>query len=222
MLSIDTNIKSGKNAGNRELDILFGSRTRVDVLWAFIGNPDRNFGPRELERICKRPYEEVRRITAQLYDIGLVRMRANGVKESSGQQGEIIHRAYYLNKNHPWVKPLRLLLEREFGVIKEIENKLKELESISVAFVIGSFARGEQKPESDVDLVVIGKHSLEILVEPLSEVERRMDREIQIFTYTPSDWRKKLKQKDHFAVSIMETEKIFLVGNDERLAGISS
>jgi predicted nucleotidyltransferase len=222
MQSIDTKLESSHKSGHWELDIIFGSSTRVKVLWAFISNPETFFGPRDLERICKRSYEDVRRVTSQLYTLGLIRARLTGTNEPSEQQSTIIHHPFCLNKNHPWIKPLRVLLERELGIVKAVEEKLNELGDISVAFIFGSFARGEQRPESDVDLVVIGGHTLETLVEPISEVEERINREVQLFTYTPREWRRKVKARDHFVVSMMETEKVFLVGSDERLAGITS
>jgi predicted nucleotidyltransferase len=124
---------------------------------------------------------------------------------------------YYLNKSNPWIPPLRTLLECAIGGLEVLREKLLELDGIEVAFVYGSFATSEQSPDSDIDLAVIGEQTLETLSEPVREVERRIGREISPVAYTPEVWRKKFLARSYFSVELMQSPKIFLVGDNSVL-----
>jgi predicted nucleotidyltransferase len=48
----------------------------------------------------------------------------------------------------------------EDGVIEKIYNTLKEFESVQEVWIFGSRARGDFKPTSDIDLVLVS-HNLD-------------------------------------------------------------
>jgi predicted nucleotidyltransferase len=50
---------------------------------------------------------------------------------------------------------------------------------ISIAFVYGSLARQEEKTESDIDLMVVGKARLEELIAQLTDIEPLRGRTIK-------------------------------------------
>ncbi len=229
MQSKDSNNQSGNAAQSkparrprRDIDILFGSGTRVDVLWTFMQHPDEWLGPREIQRMTGRPYEDVRRASIQLCtELGLLNFRVTGTSESQEKRRKAVHRPFRLNSRHPLIKPLRMLFEHSIGALKVLEDWLTELGGIEVAFIFGSFAVSEQRPESDIDLVIIGKHTLDSIIGAVSKVEKRTGRELQVFTYSPAEWFKKVKAGDHFPVSLMEATKIFLVGDNAKLEEIT-
>jgi predicted nucleotidyltransferase len=90
-------------------------------------------------------------------------------------------------------------------------------DSIALAFVYGSVARGEEKSDSDIDLMVIGKVSLEDVVGKLSSVEASLRRAVNPTLFSPSEFKRKLASANHFLNSVVRGDKIFLIGDEDEL-----
>ena len=60
-------------------------------------------------------------------------------------------------------------------------------ERINVAFVYGSFARQEEQPTSDVDLMVIGRVGLAELAPALRKAEETLLRPVNPSIYAPEE-----------------------------------
>jgi predicted nucleotidyltransferase len=202
----------------REIDWLFGSGTRVDVLWAFLQNPDEWLGSRDLEKLTGKSQSDCRRNMIILYSIGLIEPR---MVRSETELPSARRRPYRLRNRHPWIPTLRMLLETSIGSLSILSEAIKKLPDIDIAFIYGSFATSEQRPDSDIDLMVIGKHSLMTLAEPMSVVEKRIGREINYIANSPEDWQNKFKERNHFVASLMAAPKIFIVGDADKLEKIT-
>jgi predicted nucleotidyltransferase len=88
---------------------------------------------------------------------------------------------------------------------------------IRVAFVFGSIARGEEKSGSDVDLMVIGQLGLRDLSGLLSGIEEKIGREVNPHVLHEDEFRKRIRTKEHFVSSVMESPKIFIIGSQDEL-----
>jgi predicted nucleotidyltransferase len=86
-----------------------------------------------------------------------------------------------------------------------------------VAFVFGSIASGEEKAGSDVDLMVIGQLGLRDLSRLLSGIEEKIGREVNPHVLREEEFRKRIRAKEHFASSVMESPKIFIIGSEREL-----
>jgi len=234
---IDIELTSSNNGlpapietSEREIDWLFGSGTRVDVLWCFLQNPDEWLGSRDLEKLTGRSQSDCRRNMKILSNLGLIKNVRSGhcapqdlgtVLTTIEKEIRLFGNRFILNKNHPWIPPLRMLLEKSIGGLRILSEAVRKLPDIDVAFVFGSFSTSEQTPLSDIDLMVIGKHSLMTLAEPIAEVEERIGRDIQIIAYSPEEWQNKFKERNHFVASLMGSPKIFIVGDAVKLEKIT-
>jgi predicted nucleotidyltransferase len=116
---------------------------------------------------------------------------------------------------------MRSLLAKTAGVFHLLENALTPLvKDIEFAFVYGSFARGEEKAESDVDLLVVGETTLDDLLTQLSPVERSLRRPINPTIYAREELRTKLHSGNHFLRAIQSAQLTFLVGNEDEFRAI--
>ena len=88
---------------------------------------------------------------------------------------------------------------------------------IRVAFVFGSIASGEEKADSDVDLMVIGQLGLRDLSRLLSGIEEKIGREVNPHVLPEEGFRKRIRAKEHFVSSVMESPKIFVIGSQREL-----
>ena len=73
---------------------------------------------------------------------------------------------------------------------------------VSEAYLFGSFARGEQTPNSDIDLRLVCGNAMTFgtLYELSHELERELGRKVEIFTNPPEHmrpaFRKSIKQEE--------------------------
>lgn len=116
---------------------------------------------------------------------------------------------------------IRLLVLKTAGLADVLSAAL-QTESVQCAFVFGSVASGTEDADSDVDLMVIGDIGLRKVSALLSMVGSRLGREINPHVMNSAEFRRRIKQKDHFVTSLMATPRIFVKGSEnvlERLGG---
>ena len=124
---------------------------------------------------------------------------------------------YYLNKSYPLFKELKSIIFKTSGASKMLQNILVKFDGIDRAFIYGSFAKGEEREDSDIDLLIIGKVDEDKLVEVISKLERKLQREINYSIYVKEDFNKKKKEGNSFILDILKEKKIFLIGDENGL-----
>ncbi|MFO7947883.1 MAG: nucleotidyltransferase domain-containing protein, partial [Armatimonadota bacterium] len=88
--------------------------------------------------------------------------------------------------------------------INQVADRIREAlapleEKIDVAVIFGSWARGNQQPDSDIDLLMIGDVPLQEISKALQDVGREPGREINPVVMSPEEFRQRLSDGDHFA-----------------------
>src|SRR5579884_1197259 len=103
------------NRGEKVIEQLFGSKTRVKLLQLFYSNPNRSFYVREITRKIDEQINSVRRELANLLSIGIISSDTTN------------NRLYYeVNQNYEYYKPLLEI----FGITADkggSDNKIKEV-----------------------------------------------------------------------------------------------
>jgi len=222
-----------KTALKRPIDVLFGSSVRVDVLSQFLLRPQPYFTLSDLVKYTGRSYtgvgealkdlvETVKIIKADFPFGSIDGSNLAAVGRNLERDIEMKGVKYLLNKKHPWLPALSSLFENTFGSLNVLREELNRLISIDVAFVYGSFARNEQGPESDLDVIIIGHQTRRTLSSHISRIEKRLGRQIDLRTYTPDEWRNQYDAQNHFVRSLMSDRKIFMVGDNEKLEFITT
>jgi predicted nucleotidyltransferase len=228
---------SGKVSNlKNDLGSLFGSITRALVIWTLLNQPDDGLTQADFAHLTNSDPKDVRRALDILEQLNLawVLTSYGGVTSIEGAKNldleRVMHttrgtRRYRLNKEHPWVPGLKIILESSYlGGISLLRKGLSAFPVDKIkpdaAFVFGSFANGSQTPESDIDLIVIGYHDRPTLAELIDKLEQQTGRKIDYFEYTSDEWAKALQDGDYFVNSVMKKPKVFLVGDNERLEQI--
>ena len=134
------------------------------------------------------------------------------------------NRLYYKGeRSHPAFEDLKQAFLKTVALGDVIREALKPLEQkIHFAFVYGSIATGQDRPDSDIDLFLIGNVSLKELSGPVAGLSEALKREVNPVNYTQESFTERLRDQNRFALEMMETHKIWLIGNKdefERLAG---
>src|SRR5882724_1998814 len=123
--------------------ILFGS-TRQSILAMMFLRPGESFYLREIVRRSGRGTGSVQRELRLLTDCGILRRDRQ--------------RFYQANPDSPIYEPLKQIVIRTIGLGDRLRAALSGVAGeVVVAFIFGSFSRGEQHETSDVDVLVIAR-----------------------------------------------------------------
>jgi len=192
---------------NNITSVLFPG-TKRKILALFFLNPDQEYYFSEVVRLTGTRQGVIQRELKTLTEAGILDA------EKRGRQ-----KFYTVNSKHPIFRDLRNIIFKTFGVIGQIREALEPMaKKIKVAFVYGSFARGEEVADSDIDLFIIGKAPLDEIVSALTKVENTIGREINSSLFSEAEFKKKYSHKNHFIRSMVKTEKEFIIGTEDELS----
>lgn len=169
---------------------LFAKRSAIRILEFFLDNPSGEF------------YESE------------IREKSGVVKASSVKWLKTLVESNFLSKRNKG-RMILYKLNSENSIIKELK-KLKlisllapEFKNLGVeVFLYGSSARGEDKEESDIDILVIGKQTRDI-INVISNVGKKINKKIKPSFYTQLEWSKMFR-KDPAFYERVEKDKIRL------------
>jgi predicted nucleotidyltransferase len=130
---------------------------------------------------------------------------------------------YQANHEHPEFPELKALVAKTTGIFQMLKTALAPLVSrIAFAFVYGSFARGEEKAASDIDLMVVGSTSLDEILDALGPVEKRLRRPVNPTIYSLEDVRARLHEGNYFLQSLKKSKKVFLIGHEDEFRKVDA
>jgi predicted nucleotidyltransferase len=116
---------------------------------------------------------------------------------------------------------VQALVNKTVGIFSILQAALHPLSKrIVVAFVYGSVAREEETTQSDVDLMVVGKATLDEVLSRLSPVEKSIGRPINPTVYSIAEFKSKIASGNHFLNAVVKGQKVFLVGDDDELGKV--
>lgn len=181
------------------IDFMFSERQQK-VLRALILHDGLPFSVSDLIRLAGPGHGATQRILDNLEASGIV------TKNSRGNQ-----RLYRMNHDHPIYPELRSICLKTFGLADVIARELKPLApKIDMAFVFGSLAKGEERPDSDVDLMIVGEIDHFELGESLDRLKVELGREIDLNLHSRQEWE--ALQSDRIIRAISSDRKIMVAG----------
>lgn len=186
-------------------DALF-SKTQQRVLGLFFGQPDRQFFQQELINLSESGSGAVQRELSTLVESGLVEVTQFGSQKF-----------YRANRAAPIFHELRGIVMKTVGLADPLRAALRPLgKRIAFAFIFGSVAKGTDRAQSDIDLLVVADNlTLEQLFSRLASAERKLGRKINPTLYTGEDYRRRLQSGNAFLKKVRAGERIVLVGSED-------
>lgn len=195
--------------GTIDMQRIFKSKVRRELFRIYFTNPDQEHYLRQLERMLGIPVSMIQRELRSLERAGVF---------SHHKQGNLVY--YSINKEYPLFDEFKSIISKTIGVQGTIRDDLSRLEGLKIAFIYGSFARNEEKADSDIDLFLIGQVDERKLVTEINRLERVLKREINYTLYSAVEFRRKLQRQEGFVVDVMDNPKIFLIGDENALRSI--
>ena len=185
---------------------LFTSKVRVEILSVFLMNPERELYVREIERLTGEDYKNVSMELRNLNKIGLL---------SSRNKGNLKY--FSLNKEFLIYEELKSIFMKTKGAVSILRQAVSTKRDIDYAFIYGSLATGEERTESDIDVMIIGGITLEEVLTSIRGPEEKLSREINVSLYDLQEIRKRVKDRDPFIMEVLGGVKIMLVGDEDEL-----
>ncbi|AFM27135.1 putative nucleotidyltransferase [Desulfomonile tiedjei DSM 6799] len=188
---------------------LFG-RVRSSVLSLLFCHSDTSFYFREIERSVNMGRGAVQRELENLVNAGLVVRRKQGN-----------HVYFQANPKSAIFPELRSLMVKTAGIADILRQALAPLsERITFAFIYGSFAKGTETADSDVDVLFVGEAKLSEIVDLLMPAQQIMGREVNPSVYPLKEFSTKIAGGHHFLTSVVRDPKIFLIGDENVFRGL--
>lgn len=178
------------------------SKARRALFALFFTNPDQEYFPRQLERMTGVLVGNLQRELVRMEQAQLLFSRRLGQLK-----------LYKLNIRHPLYPELKGLVGKTVGLEDAIRGRLGEIDGIEAACIYGSFARDQQKAESDIDLLVIGETDEKALIRTVRDLEKRLQREINYSIYSGKEWKKREAARDPFVLEVLRQPRLPLVGD---------
>jgi len=187
--------------------ILFG-KARRGILSLLHGHADEEYYLRQIARTTGIGIGPVQRELKQLTEAGIIQRRV---------QGRQVY--YQANPGSPVFKELKSLITKTAGIGDTLRNSLAPSAGrIKVAFIFGSIASGNEGKASDIDVLVVGAISFGDTVSLLTPAEEKLGREINSVVYPIAEFKQKVRDDHHFVKTVLNSEKIFLIGDEGELA----
>lgn len=120
---------------------------------------------------------------------------------------------YRLNSAHPLYPELKQMIFKTEGIEGTLRAVIGQFPEIKRAFIYGSFAKEEERPASDIDLMVIGKPDRRRLTSEIRKLEDKIGREINFNIYAKEEFERKSKEKGSFLNQVVKGKKIPLKGS---------
>jgi predicted nucleotidyltransferase len=193
------------------LDALF-PKVRGQILSAMFVQPEREWYLSELAHFLNTRPSSLQREVEALSKAGILSQRRDATRRMYLQPAT----------SSPVYSELKGLLEKTAGIVPVLKQELGSLEDkLQTAFVYGSMARAEEHSDSDIDLMLIGNIGMADTIPALRKAERRLGRPINPTVFSQAEFKKKVRQHDHFLTTVLKGAKYFVKGNESELVSTS-
>jgi nucleotidyltransferase-like protein len=179
---------------------LFGGGGRYRALRYLFEHAGEEFSSRELAAAAHTDRGNTHRWLKRWEEAGLV---VKGAVSATN----------FVAAGDPALAPLVALFRQSSDLVAELHDTLAAIEGVTTAVIFGSFARNEEKADSDIDVLILGDVSelkANALLRPLS---RKYGRAFNASVFQVEQFRHLIEQGDSFASEVMAQPRLTLLGD---------
>lgn len=197
---------------NSTLALLFPSLAMARLVIFFAVHPGARFHLRGLMRRTGLSSASLQNELRRMTEIGALRREDEG------------GRSYYVaEQEHPAWRAWILLLRSSARPAEVLREALVDAEGIEAAFIFGSQARGDTRPDSDVDLFLIGsKAARDEIGDLLLEAEFLLGRELDVIGSSEEQLAERVRAGNWFVGRVLDEPKQWVRGGPEALHGMEA
>jgi predicted nucleotidyltransferase len=165
----------------------FRSKVTVKILDYFFLNPGAKHYINELAKKLDLDPKNVYR--------KLIEFKKDGLLKSLVQGKE---KYFYLNKNFPLLEQYRQIFLKTAGLENILRKIFTVFPGIKEAYIFGSYAKNNMDSSSDIDVLVIGEHSVIELQKKIYQVQKDSGREFNLANLGTDEYMRKRSAHDPF------------------------
>ena len=181
------------------------SRNQLLLLGLLYTNPKKSYFMQEIGRILGKKPGVFQRALNALVAEGIL------VSEYRGHA-----RFFQANTRHPLYPELRGIVSKTSGAEGALRHLMERLDGVRMALIYGSFAKGKEREDSDIDLLVVGNPRAEtLLIKELRGIEGQLQREINYKLYNKPEYLRRRAKHDPFLEEILTDKWLVLKGNPD-------
>jgi len=188
-----------------QLSPFLGSEARARLLAHFVVHPESREHVRALERHTGLGKRSLQAELARLEAMGLVRRE---------REGRLV--LYVRSGYTPQWRAIEALVG-EYGIPLLLRDALADVPGIEAAFIFGSLARGDARPDSDVDVLIYGDPDLSALGHAMGDLALLLERRLDVKTYDRVRFIRDNRFGASFLPSALAGPKLWLLGAEEVL-----
>jgi predicted nucleotidyltransferase len=184
-------------------DALF-SKTQQRVLGLLFGQPERSFYTQQLIELAGAGGGSTQRELARLQASGLVVQTLVGTQKH-----------YRANPASPIFAELCAIARKALGPAAVLhEALLPHASDVTFALLYGSVAKGTDRADSDLDVMVVSDTmTLEHAIALFEHAGQQLGRTVQPTVYTLAEFRRRRARADGFVDKILAGEHVVLLGS---------
>lgn len=186
------------------LSSMLASGALARLVIDFAVHPEDASHGREIQRRTGLTPRSLQTELARLEALGMIRRRPEGRRV----RYEVVH------ENPRW-RAMRGMIRELADPIDVVCNALADVPGIGAAFVFGSFARGDTREDSDVDVFILDDSiPEEQLARHTIEAEILLGREVSIVQMTRDELAQRIEAGSSFIANVFRGPKVWLVGDE--------
>ena len=196
------------------IDALFGSKTRVKLLYLFLNNPGQSFYVREITRKIDEQINSVRRELSNMLDIGII--------TSDSTDNKLY---YQINQRYEHYLPLRSIFsDVSIDIKKSIPSDnilgedyrsiLTSVTGLRLVIFAGVLVRGSTAP---VDIMLVGNITPIKVKSLIKDIEKSEGREINYSVLSYDEFYYRLSVRDKFITEILNNKHSVIIDKDKVL-----
>lgn len=186
------------------LNLITKSSIRRKIILLFVYNQEREFYLSEIARSVKTSAGTAKRELNRLLDADLVTLRKLGRLS-----------LYRLNAQHSLFAEIVTIIRKTVGVEVELAKELAKIDGVLFAFLFGSYAKGNLRSASDIDLFVVGEVSEDDVYRAVRSVEDEVGREVNYHIADVEEFVRKAKEGTF--VANITVAPLMLIGTEDDL-----
>ncbi|MFC2149510.1 nucleotidyltransferase domain-containing protein [Candidatus Auribacterota bacterium] len=119
-------------------------------------------------------------------------------------------RYYSLNAAFPLLQEYKKIVLKTIGLEQRLKEVLRAVNGIEMSCLFGSYAGDKMDLSSDIDLLVVGSHSVIELQREIAKIQKTMSRELNVISMSSSEYQEK-HNSDALLKSILRKKNIRLL-----------
>lgn len=168
---------------------LYQKIKQLSVLKLFLDHPHTSYYLRESARLLKMDPMTIKR--------ALTLLVADRIILQTREKNQILYKAHLEN---PAFRFLKIAYNLSWLQKKEVTEFLTHhMNTVISILLFGSYAKGENDNESDVDILVISLSKNT----PIAELAKLLKRDVNLISFTPAQWSRQSKTNKAFYLDVI-------------------